>query len=78
MPTLFMAELNTIHFSFHAFGKTKKETEQQLWDGWVKHCGQTGITLEHSSFPTKASMKGEFNIIEVKLPMCIRDMNDVL
>lgn len=75
---MFMIQLETPNHVFHAFGKTAEEAKFYIWAGWLNHCRNANLIPEESTFPTRSSLEGNYNIIEVKVPSCVRDMEKTL
>ena len=76
MNKLFIAELETRHFTFEAYGKTKNEVIDTLIKCCKKHCKQYECSwVEFISPDTSVKMFAENNIMvyEIKIGAGYRD-----
>jgi hypothetical protein len=67
--TVWIAELDTSHYSFVAVGTTPGAAEASLWMGVRKHCKQTGLPWLHM----RDSYDDAVNTYEVPFGGCARD-----
>lgn len=75
----FMLEIDTRHFNFQCFGRTKKECYDYFWECWKERGETKEFYSGEEMFPTRASLeKGayadDFIVTEIKsLPLFLKD-----
>jgi len=65
-PPIALAEINTGHFTFHAFGATPEQARAALMAAWLQHVTDTGADLD--CFPRE-----DINVIEGGYGRAFRD-----
>ena len=63
---MFIATVETRHFSFIALGQTKEQAQATMMRGWKKHCKESGADLDHVK-------EDDIAIAECRPGQCLRD-----
>lgn len=65
--TIFHIHVDTVRFTFDAYGRTEEEAREALTKGWKKHCRETRAN------PDDLNVDGQY-VAKVKLGSCYRDV----
>ena len=75
---MWIAEMETEHFSWRAFGTTQTQAREALEAGWLAHLTQYGVGAEDDVLSPEAALDYyEPAIYRVRPGVCLRDGSQI-